>query len=219
MYIPTHHALADTDTAHALIESHALGAWVFEGPDGLVANHLPFFLERGRGAQGTLIGHVSRANPAWRALGTGRHSVVMFRGPQGYVSPGWYPGKAAHGRVVPTWDYVVAHAHGVARAVHDRDWLLRMLNRLSDAHEASQPTPWRVGDAPADFIERLLRGIVGIEMPIDRLEGKLKASQDEDLHDRRGTVVGLRQATTEDARRMGEWVDKALANEAGLPGS
>lgn len=219
MYVPKHHALADADAARTLIESHALGAWVFEGPGGLVANHLPFFLERGRGAQGTLIGHVSRANPAWRALESGRPSVVMFRGPQAYVSPGWYPGKAGHGRVVPTWDYVVVHAHGRARAVHERDWLLRMLNRLSDAHEASRPAPWRVADAPADFIERLLRGIVGIEMPIDRLEGKLKASQDEDLHDRRGTVTGLQQSPSEDARRMGEWVEKALGAEAGEPGA
>ncbi|WP_288253667.1 FMN-binding negative transcriptional regulator [uncultured Hydrogenophaga sp.] len=215
MYIPTHHALANDDAARTLIESHALGAWVFQGPDGLVANHLPFFLERGRGAHGTLIGHVSRANPAWRALQAGCPSVVMFRGAQAYVSPGWYPGKSAHGRVVPTWDYVVAHAHGVARAVHERDWLLHMLNRLSNAHEAPQPQPWRVADAPADFIERLLRGIVGIEIPIDRLESKLKASQDEDPADRRGTVAGLRQAANEDARRMGEWVEQALGADAG----
>lgn len=213
MYIPKHHALADAEAARALIDSHALGTWVFQGPDGLVANHLPFVLDRARGAQGTLIGHVSRANPAWRALAAGRPSVVVFRGPQAYVSPGWYPGKATHGRVVPTWDYVVAHAHGVARAVHERDWLLHMLNRLSDAHEAPQPRPWRVADAPADFIERLLRGIVGIEIPIDRLEGKLKASQDEDLQDRRGTVAGLLQAASEDARRMGEWVERALDAE------
>lgn len=213
MYIPPLHQLDDRDALFSLMASRPLGAWVCLGPTGLVANHLPFVLDRHRGPNGTLIGHVARANTVWRALGPAAPSVVTFQGPQAYITPGWYPGKAAHGRVVPTWNYVVAHAHGVARAVEDRDWLLDMLNRLTDAHEAGRPAPWQLADAPAPFIDQLLRAIVGIEIPIDRLEGKLKASQDEALADRVGTVQGLREQAGDEAHGMAEYVLKAFANE------
>lgn len=138
----------------------------------------------------------------------------MFQGPQAYITPGWYPGKVAHGKVVPTWNYVVAHAHGVARAVEDRDWMLDMLNRLTSVHEVGQPVPWRVGDAPTDYIDRLLRTIVGIEISIDRLEGKLKASQDEDLQDRVGTVSGLQQAPGDEAKLMATLIRKATGEKS-----
>ena len=192
MYIRPDHRLDDRDALFALIEEHALGAWVLAGADGLVANHIPFLLDRNRGPHGTLVGHVARANPVWRALGAGTPSLVMFQGPQSYITPNWYPGKAEHGKVVPTWDYAVVHAHGVARAVEDPAWLMDMLDRLTNAQEAAQPVPWQVNDAPRDYIDKLLRAIVGIEIPIDRLEGKLKASQDEAVRDRLGTVEGLR---------------------------
>lgn len=192
MYIRPDHRFDDRDAQFALIEEHALGAWVLAGADGLVANHIPFLLDRHRGPHGTLVGHVARANPIWRALAAGTPSLVMFQGPQSYITPNWYPGKAEHGKVVPTWDYAVVHAHGVARAVEDRAWLMDMLDRLTNAQEAAQPAPWKASDAPSDYIEKLLRAIVGIEIPIDRLEGKLKASQDEAVRDRLGTVEGLR---------------------------
>ena len=192
MYIRQDHRFEERDAQFALIEAHALGAWIVHGADGLVANHIPFLLDRARGPHGTLVGHVARANPVWKALGAGARSLVMFQGPQSYITPNWYPSKAEHGKVVPTWDYAVVHAHGVARAIEDRDWLLDMLGRLTDAQEASQLAPWRVGDAPADYIDKLLRAIVGIEIPIERLDGKLKASQAETVPDRRGTVEGLR---------------------------
>lgn len=214
MYVHPRHRLDDREALFALMEAHPLGGWVCDGSDGLVANHLPFFLDRSRGPFGTLVGHVSRANAVWHALGTGTPSVVMFQGPQAYITPGWYPGKAAHGEVVPTWNYVVAHAHGVARAVDDRGWLLGMLNRLTDAHEARQALPWRVGDAPAAFVDRLLRAIVGIEMPIARLDGKLKASQDEALPDREGTVHGLRRDDCPWARAMADLVKQAIDDDA-----
>lgn len=214
MYIPPLHQLDDRDALFSLMASRPLGAWVCLGPAGLVANHLPFLLDRHRGPNGTLIGHVARANTVWRSLGPTVPSVVTFQGPQAYITPGWYPGKAAHGRVVPTWNYVVAHAHGVARAVEDRDWLLDMLHRLTDAHEAGRPAPWQLGDAPAPFIDQLLRAIVGIEIPIDRLEGKLKASQDEALPDRLGTVQGLREQAGDEAHGVAELVSKAIAAEA-----
>lgn len=215
MYVPARHRLDDPAALFALMAAHPLGGWVCHGADGLVANHVPFFVDRTRGPLGTLVGHVSRANGVWRALGAARPSVVMFQGPQAYVTPGWYPGKSEHGEVVPTWNYVVAHAHGVARAVDDRGWLLGVLNRLTDEHEARQALPWRVGDAPAAFVDRLLRAIVGIEIPIDRLEGKLKASQDEALPDREGTVRGLRGSTCPWAQAMAALVQRAIEDDAG----
>ncbi|MBT9466675.1 FMN-binding negative transcriptional regulator [Hydrogenophaga sp.] len=213
MYVPTRHQLTDREDIFALVESHPLATWVCQGAGGLVTNHIPLFLERNRGEFGTLIGHVSRANPVWRELEESTASVVIFHGPQTYISPGWYPGKVEHGKVVPTWNYAVAHAHGIARAVHDRGWLLDMLDRLTNAQEARQPTPWRTGDAPAPYIDRMLNGIVGIEIPIDRLEGKLKASQDEDLQDRLGTVSALREDPRQEARQMANLVMKAIDDE------
>jgi transcriptional regulator len=143
-------------------------------------------------------------------LASGAPSVVMFMGPHAYISPNWYPGKAAHGKVVPTWNYVAVHAHGTARAVDDRDWLRDMLRRLTAANESVQPTPWRVEDAPADFIDKLMRAIVGIEIPIERLEGRNKASQDEDLQDRVGTVQGLRDSGSEQATAVAARVEYAI---------
>lgn len=213
MYINKKHRLDDRGAIFSLIETHPLGAWVYRSGDGLVANHIPFLLDRSRGPYGTLLGHVARANDVWRELDAGNPSIVVFQGPQSYVSPGWYPGKAEHGMVVPTWDYAVAHAHGTARVVEDRDWLLAMLNRLTDVHEARQAAPWRVADAPAAYIDKLMRAIVGIEIPIDRLEGKLKASQDEALQDRFGTVTGLQNEAGRHAALMAELVRKAIDSD------
>jgi transcriptional regulator len=217
MYVARHHRLTDRDRIFALIESSPLGAWVCAGPDGLVANHVPFHLDRDRGPFGTLVGHVARANPVWRTLDATTPTVVMFRGPQAYVTPRWYPGKQAHGRVVPTWNYAVAHAHGVARPIEERAWLRDMLHRLTLDHEGDAPDAWRVADAPADYIDRLLGAIVGIEIPINRLEAKLKASQDEDLPDRVGTVGGLRQCPSDDARAMAVLVDQAINQKPSAP--
>ena len=218
MYINPRHQLNDPEVIHALMAAHPLGAWVCHGRDGLVANHLPFFLDRSRGPLGTLVGHIARANPVWRELGPSTPSVVMFQGPQAYITPGWYPGKLAHGKVVPTWNYGVAHAHGVAQMVDGREGLLHILNRLTDIHEADQAAPWQVSDAPTAYIDKLLRAIVGIEIPIDRLEGKLKASQDEALPDRLGTVQGLRQRSGSSVCPMADLVWKAIEAEAdGLP--
>jgi len=215
MYVHPRHRQDDLATLQALLDAHPLGTWVLHADDGagtggLVANHLPFLLDRSRGPLGTLVGHVARANPVWRLLAAGRPSVVAFQGPQAYITPGWYPGKQAHGQVVPTWNYAVAHAHGTAVAVHDRAWLLAMLNRLTDRHEAPQPAPWQVADAPAGYIDRLLRGIVGIELTINRLDGKHKASQDEDLADRHGTVQGLRALADPGAAGVAALVQAAL---------
>lgn len=214
MYVSKHHQLTDREAILSLVEAHPLGAWVCQGEGALVANHIPFLLDRGRGPHGTLIGHVARANTVWRELGRAGLSVVMFQGPQSYITPGWYPGKAEHGKVVPTWNYAVVHAHGVARAVEDPGWLLDMLGRLTARQEAKQQVPWRVGDAPASYIDKMLGAIVGIEIPIDRLEAKLKASQDEDLQDRAGTVAGLRNEPREEAQAMAGLVMRAMGAES-----
>ena len=213
MYLSKHHQLHPREAIHALMESNPLGAWVFHTKEGLMANHLPFVLDRTHGAHGRLMGHVARANTVWRQLVSSTPSVVIFQGAQSYITPGWYPGKAEHGKVVPTWNYAVAHAHGTARAVDDPDWVMEMLNRLTDGQESRQASPWRVADAPSDFIEKLMRGIVGIEISIDRWEGKLKASQDEDLQDRYGTVKGLQSTPNEPAQRMAELVLNAITSE------
>ena len=210
MYVSKHHQLTEREAIFSLMTSHPLGAWVCQVDGALVANHIPFLLDKSRGPLGTLIGHVSRANRVWRELRADAASLVMFQGPQAYITPGWYPGKAEHGMVVPTWNYAVAHVHGTARAVQERGWLLDMLNRLTAAEEARQEAPWRVADAPASYIDKLLGAIVGIEIPIDRLEGKLKASQDEALQDRRGTVAALRKSPREEEQAMADLVMKAI---------
>jgi transcriptional regulator len=214
MYVNPSHQLTDREAIFSLIASHPLGAWVCHGREGLIANHVPFLLDRSRGPHGTLIGHVARANGVWRELDAATPSVVMFQGPQAYITPGWYPGKTEHGRVVPTWNYMVAHAHGVARAIEDREWLLDMLNRLTDAHEARQAAPWSVSDAPRSFIDKLMGVIVGIELPIERLEGKLKVSQDEANQDRRGTVQGLRNKPGDETAAVADLVVKAMEADA-----
>jgi transcriptional regulator len=134
----------------------------------------------------------------------------MFRGPQAYSTPSGYPGKHEHGEVVPTWNYVVAHVHGVARVVDGRAGMLQMLRQLTDDQESARPTPWSIDDAPAPYIDKLMRAIVGIEIPIDRLEGKLKASQDEALADRWGTVRGLTALGCPEGRAMADWVRWAI---------
>lgn len=213
MYVSTQHQLTDRDAIFSLMEAHPLGTWVVPGDGALDAHHIPFLLDRSQGPCGTLRGHVARANRVWRALRTDCASIVVFQGPQAYITPGWYPSKTAHGRVVPTWNYAVAHAHGVARAVEDRAWLLDLLHRLTDAQEAAQPAPWRVADAPASYIDKLLGAIVGIEISINRLEGKHKLSQDEAMADRRSTSAALHQSPRDEDRAMAALVRQAIDAE------
>lgn len=210
MYLPPYHRLDDLDALHALIDAHALGTWVCRSADGLIANHIPFVLDRHAGPHGTLLGHVARANPVWRQWDATAESVVSFLGPQAYITPGWYPGKAEHGRVVPTWNYAAAHVHGVARVIEDGDRLLDLLARLTDAQETGHQSPWRVADAPPDFVARLMRGIVGIQIPIRHIEGRLKASQDEAPADRQGTVDGLRTRGRDADHAVAGLVEQAL---------
>lgn len=204
MYVPAHFAESDTSVLHALIREQPLGTWVTQGFEELVVNHIPFYLDAGRGEHGTLVGHVARSNPVWQSFSRSTPSVVVFQGPQAYISPSWYPSKQAGGKVVPTWNYVVVHAHGMPRAIEDRARLLEIVRLLTEAHETGQSAPWQVADAPPDFIDKLLAAVVGIEIPIDRLDGKWKASQNRPQADKLGTVAGLEAAGQGDAGRMAE---------------
>jgi transcriptional regulator len=177
MYAPSHFEETRLDTLHALIEAHPLGTLVTHGAAGLDADHIPFEIAAPTpdAPFGTLRAHVARANPLWRQGGA--PVLAVFQGPSGYVSPSLYLEKPLSGKVVPTYNYAVVHAHGVLRAVEDPAWILALLERLTGRHEASRAAPWRVADAPPAYIETLLAAIVGIEIPLDRLQGKWKLSQ------------------------------------------
>lgn len=204
MYLPSHFEPPDAAALQRLIVAHPLATWVTSDGSGLVVNHVPLLYDAARGPHGTLVGHVARANPVWRHPAP---SVFVFQGPQGYVSPGWYPGKRAHGKVVPTWNYAVVHAHGTPRAVEDRDALLAIVTRLTEHHEAAQAVPWRVGDAPREYIAQMLGAIVGIEVELERLVGKWKLSQNRAAADRQGVVAGLRHGGGDEALALASLVE------------
>jgi transcriptional regulator len=163
---------------------------VTAGPAGLIANAVPFLLYDSEG-RGTLRAHVARANPQWRELEAVEECLVVFQGPQSYVSPGFYETKRQTGKVVPTWNYATVHAWGSPRVVHDEAWLRAQIEALTNRFEAPRPAPWAVSDAPDAFIDGQIKGIVGIEIPIARLEGKWKVSQNRSAADRAGVVAGL----------------------------
>ncbi len=192
MYLPEHFAELRVEILHAALEHAGLATLVTSGVDGLDAGHVPLLVEPGPGPYGRLVGHLARSNPQWRATADGSPALAIVLGPDAYVTPSWYPSKRESGRVVPTWNYVAIHAHGTVRFFQDRDRLLAVVGRLTDRHERSRAHPWKVADAPPDYVEAMLSGIVGVELAITRLEGKWKASQNRSEADRRGVEEGLR---------------------------
>lgn len=191
MYRPAAFRQDDLTALHAQIESTGLALLTSNGPAGLQATHLPLLLLAAEdGEFGTLYGHFARANPHWQAL-DGQEALAVFSGPDAYVHPGWYPGKAEHGRVVPTWNYIAVHAWGPVETFDEPARLLELLARLTARHEAGRPKPWSLDDAPAEYIERQLRAIVGFALPIRRLEGQWKLSQNRQDADRAGVREGL----------------------------
>lgn len=191
MYVPAHFEESDPSRLHALIAKHPLGILVTHGPGGLDANHLPFDLQVPPGSSGALHTHVARANPLWREVATGDQVLVVFRAADAYVSPNWYPSKHEHHRQVPTWNYMVVHAHGRVTVHEDERYLRGLVGRLTKHHEAAQPRPWRMADSPQTFIEQMLASIVGLEVEITRLVGKFKLSQNKDARDVLGGAHGL----------------------------
>ena len=209
-YLPPHFEENDPATLHALVRAYPLATWIVQHEGQLLVNHIPMLVDPDRGENGTLVGHVARANPVWQALAAGAQSVAVFTGPQAYVSPNWYPSKHAHGKAVPTWNYATVHAHGVPRAFEDPARVLDVVTRLTQTHEAGQALPWQVSDAPTDFISNLLRVIVGVEMPVQRWVGKWKVSQNRPVADQQGVAAGLRGQAGEAAVHMAALVQQRI---------
>jgi transcriptional regulator len=207
MYNPAHFEETRSEVLHALVASHSLGTLVTLNAGGLDANHIPFELAPADGPLGTLRAHVARANPVWKSHAAGLEVLVIFQGPQAYITPSWYrETKPATGKVVPTWNYCVVHAHGPMRIIEDRAWLRVQINRLVQRHEGGRAQPWHVTDAPEDFIEQQLAAIVGLEIAIQRIAGKWKVSQNRPPADREGVADGLRQEPHAGAAAMAELV-------------
>jgi transcriptional regulator len=208
MYLPSHFVESRPEVLRQFVVDHPLGLLVTLAADGLQANSIPFLLDaEPADAAGTLRAHVARANPLWRAARTDVESLVVFQGPQAYVSPSMYPTKAATGKVVPTWNYLMVQARGTLRAIDDAAWVRALVTRLTARHEAARPVPWAVSDAPDDYIETMLRAIVGIELTLTSISGKWKVSQNRLAVDRAGVAYGLR----EDAARNSDAQAAAIA--------
>lgn len=190
MYVPPAFAEDDTAVLHAAMRAARLANFVTATAEGLVATPLPLFLDETEGAHGVLYGHVARANRQWQAAPVGE-ALALFMGPDAYVTPSWYATKRETGKVVPTWNYVTVHAYGPVEFFEDADRLLEVVTRLTNLHERPRAEPWAVADAPEPFIRSQLRGIVGLRMPIIRLEGKRKLSQNRNAADRAGVAAGL----------------------------
>ena len=193
MYLPQHFAEPRVDELHRIIREHPLGMLVTTGPAGLDANHIPFEFDAERGPHGTLLAHVARANPLCTEFAAGADVMVVFRGVQGYISPNWYPSKHETHRLVPTWNYEVVHAHGRLRLVDDEKFVRGIVARLTRRHEAPEPQPWKMGQAPADYLDQMLRAIVGVEIEVVRLECKRKLSQNREARDVDGAVQALQE--------------------------
>lgn len=191
MYQPPHFREESRAAQHALIRAHPLGLLVTAGPGGLMANPIPFLVDA-VGEHGTLRAHLARANPQGQELAAVAECLVVFQGPQGYVTPSWYASKREHGRVVPTWNYATVHAWGRPRVVEAADWLHRQIADLTALRETSRAAPWAVSDAPEPFVAAQVRALVGVEIPITRIEGKWKMSQNRPEADRHGVVAGFR---------------------------
>jgi transcriptional regulator len=202
MYLPSHFAEPHVAVLHEFIRNSGLATLVTTGQDGLDASHIPLLLDPTPQPLGRLVGHVARANPQWQAALPEADALAIFLGPEAYVTPSWYATKRETGQVVPTWNYVAIHAHGRVRYFHDRARLLEVVVRLTDRHEQPRATPWKVADAPTDFIDSMLKGIVGVEFCITRLEGKWKASQNRSEADRRGVAEGLEREGRETMARL-----------------
>ena len=206
MHTPKHFAETRVEVLHQLIREHAFAALVTLGPDGLNANHIPFEIDPQPAPFGTLRGHVARANPLWKEAAAGSEALVIFQGPHSYITPSWYATKQETGKVVPTWNYAMVHAYGPMRAVEDAAWLRTLLTKLTSHHESRRSEPWKLTDAPPEFVERQMQAIVGIEIPITRLIGKWKVSQNRPAVDRDGVIAGLAQNGDAASQAMAELV-------------
>ncbi len=206
MYIPAHFDESRPAVLQALIDAHPLATLITLTPDGLNANHIPLRLHADEGPHGTLRGHVARANAIWKDFDPRVDALAIFQGPDSYITPGWYATKRETGKVVPTWNYAVVHVHGSLRAIDDPAWLRPHLEALTATHEAARVDPWHVSDAPVEYTEKLMLGIVGIELTIARMAGKWKVSQNQPAANQAGIIEGLRARGHDDDDRMADFV-------------
>jgi transcriptional regulator len=210
MYLPDHFRVEDVPEMHALMHARPFAALVSAGPAGLYASHLPTVL-KDDGPYGVIECHLARANPHCRDLAEGNEALMIFQGAEGYITPNWYPSKAVHQKVVPTWNYAVVHATGRPEVMKDKAWLLRHVGELTAQQERTEAKPWAVSDAPDSYIDVMLRGIVGFRFAITRLEGKWKMSQNRETEDREGVVQGLSARAVGDDLEMAELVARRIA--------
>ena len=208
MYIPKHFEETRLPVIHWLIDAHPFGSLVTMGPSGLVASHIPMVLERNGTPLGVLRGHLSRANSQWKEFSPEMEALVIFSGPDHYITPTWYAEKAETGKVVPTWNYAVVHAYGRLRIHESPEWLRAHLETLTKIHEAGNETPWKVADAPEEYLSAMMKGIVGFELAVTRLEGKWKVSQNRPERDRERVAEGLGELATESSLAMKAFVEE-----------
>jgi transcriptional regulator len=206
VYTPKHFEESRIDVLHEFMRTRSLATLVVKGSRGLNANHIPVALHAEPAPFGTLRAHVSRGNELWKDHDPAVEALAIFTGPQAYVTPSWYPSKKRNGEAVPTWNYVTVHAHGPLRVIEDREWLRAHLEELTRLNESHRAEPWRISDAPGDYVERLLGGIVGVEIQVSRIEGKWKASQNQTAENRAGVIEGLSDLRDAEASAVAELV-------------
>lgn len=212
MYVPKHFEEPGVDVLHELMRARPLATLITLLPGGLNADHVPLHLSVTDAAPlGVLRGHVARANPLWQEHSQGTEVLAVFQGADAYVTPSWYPTKREHGKAVPTWNYVVAHAWGALRVVEDAAWLRTHLDALTAHEEAAFAEPWQVADAPRDYVDKLIGAVVGIEIAVSRLAGKWKVSQNQPAQNRAGVVDGLRGRGAPAAAEVAALVERAGA--------
>lgn len=205
MYVPNHFKVDDAAALQQYLRDYSFGLLIIADEHGVEANHLPFYFCEEPDSLGYLQCHLARSNPAWKRLQNRRSVLAVLQGPDAYISPSWYPSKKENGRAVPTWNYLAVHVEGSAQVVEDSGWLKKHLSNLTDQHESGREEPWAVDDAPADFTNHLLKGIVGIEIKIDRITGKLKASQNQP-ETNRGAVKAALEEEGERGRAMAKLI-------------
>jgi transcriptional regulator len=209
MYVPAHFEESKIEMLHDLIVAHPLATLVTMTSIGINANHIPLHLVKDKGQYGTLQGHVARANPVWSDIDNDVETLMIFHGPNSYITPSWYPIKQEHGKVVPTWNYVTVHAYGKLRVIDDPVWVRSQLELLTAQQEASFKKPWAVSDAPIEFTDRMITAIVGIEMLITKLTGKWKVSQNQPVVNQAGVIQGLELLGTSEATKVAALVENA----------
>jgi transcriptional regulator len=207
MYNPEAFREEDRDEIAAMIRSCGLATFVTNSSHGLIATPVPMFFAANEGEHGVLYGHISKANPQWKESST-EEALVIFLGPNAYITPSWYASKAETGRVVPTWNYVAVHAYGPVEFYDDRERLLEVVAHLTNSHEVNRPNSWSVHDAPAEYLEGQLRAIVGVRIPVRRIEAKKKLSQNQSAQNRAGVKAGLAESSFEGDRQVAEIIPR-----------